>query len=346
MGTEKIKEIIDAKDISVVVQGPIFHQLDEETGMEWTERCTKSIRSVLPEAEIILSTWENEDVSKLEYDRVLYNVDPGVLHCTGTNLPNINRQLVSTLNGVKAASRKYVLKLRSESYIENEDFWKYFGLYTNRNKKFRITKNRLIIDQYVDPLPALRPFYASEAYVFGLKEDILLYFDVPLASDQACTGAMKGHSFRINRNRRLKNNYIDNVPRGYEQYYMCEFINKYLREGKEDVDIKLIELSDLVIANNFIVLDGWNSYGIKSLKYSQIGAESDSINFEGWTYLYRKYCDQNYPIDWRKKCKKDIKRYFRYFKFVPIDFVRLRFPKLFEAIKSVFLKYDIELNRH
>ena len=52
--------MIDSKDISVIVQGPI--------NKKETPKCLKSIRKFLPEAEIILSTWQGTDISNLDYD--------------------------------------------------------------------------------------------------------------------------------------------------------------------------------------------------------------------------------------------------------------------------------------
>ena len=46
--------MINSKDISVVVQGAI----DKEN----TPKCLESIRKYLPDAEIILSTWEGSEV--------------------------------------------------------------------------------------------------------------------------------------------------------------------------------------------------------------------------------------------------------------------------------------------
>ena len=60
---------IKSKDISVVVQGAI--------NSEVTPKCLESIRKYLPEAEIILSTWEGSDVVGLDYDKLVLNKDPG-----------------------------------------------------------------------------------------------------------------------------------------------------------------------------------------------------------------------------------------------------------------------------
>ena len=65
--------MIDLKDISVVVQGAITN---------YTKLCLESIRKYLPGAEIILSTWDDSNIDRLDYDVVIFNKDPGDLKYT------------------------------------------------------------------------------------------------------------------------------------------------------------------------------------------------------------------------------------------------------------------------
>ena len=104
---------IKSKDISVVVQGAI--------NSEVTPKCLESIRKYLPEAEIILSTWEGSDVVRLDYDKLILNKDPGGADCSrdGKGINNCNRELVSTFEGLKLANRKYALKIRSDIVFIN-----------------------------------------------------------------------------------------------------------------------------------------------------------------------------------------------------------------------------------
>jgi hypothetical protein len=82
---------IDSKDISVVVQGPI-HTQDN-----LTKRVLESVRTHLPNAELILSTWKGSEVDGLDCDILLLNDDPGAIN----GLNNVNRQIVSTRNGLQ-----------------------------------------------------------------------------------------------------------------------------------------------------------------------------------------------------------------------------------------------------
>ena len=57
-------------DISVIVQGKIIgNGLDNEI----TKRVCESIRRLMPEAQIILSTWEGENTDGIPYDKLVLN---------------------------------------------------------------------------------------------------------------------------------------------------------------------------------------------------------------------------------------------------------------------------------
>src|SRR5277367_6682727 len=101
---------ITSKDISIIVQGPVF-----KDGI--TARCLKSLRANLPDAEIILSTWQGSDTTGLEFDRLVENQDPSPIWLLDpflkrTQINNIIRQMISTVAGLNAATRPYALKFR------------------------------------------------------------------------------------------------------------------------------------------------------------------------------------------------------------------------------------------
>ena len=115
---------IQSSDISVVVQGAVDREL--------APKCLTSIRKYLPKAEIILSTWEGTDVSGLDYDMVLFNKDPGAVDLLWFDgrKNNGNRQLYSTQEGIKKTSRKYILKIRTDLFLENANFLEYWDKFS------------------------------------------------------------------------------------------------------------------------------------------------------------------------------------------------------------------------
>ena len=66
--------MIDKKDITFVVQGPV------STGEFSTKESLQSIREYFPSSQIILSTWEGSNIDNLPFDEVLLSKAPGAPH--------------------------------------------------------------------------------------------------------------------------------------------------------------------------------------------------------------------------------------------------------------------------
>lgn len=171
--------MISSKDISVVVQGPVQHQDD------LTKCVLESVRKHLPYAELILSTWKGSDVSELNYDVLLLNDDPGAINKTN----NVNRQIVSTRNGLQKATRRYAVKLRTDTLLTGTGFLDAFDRYPERRDDFKVFKHKVVIPNLYTRNPSrivphnpLYFFHPSDIFQFGLREDLLLLWDIPLAS--------------------------------------------------------------------------------------------------------------------------------------------------------------------
>ncbi len=127
---------IDSSEISVVVQGPVFGTSADSPIKRYTYQSLISIRKYLPDAEVILSTWEGSDINDLPFDILVENEDPGILEVEiNPMIKNTNRQILSTKSGIQKASRNYLLKLRSDTILEGNDFLKYYQLFPTKNRK-------------------------------------------------------------------------------------------------------------------------------------------------------------------------------------------------------------------
>lgn len=301
---------IDTKDISVVVQGAI----DKEN----TLKCLKSIRKHLAGSEIILSTWEGANTDGLDFDKVLYNKDPKNFRDGKSNTPfNLNRQLVSSKNGILASERKYCIKVRSDIVFCSNNFLYYYNKFPERDTKYRVFKERvifcsLVFRRYVGEASGIvtpMPFHISDWFAFGLKEDILLLFDIDLPNERAFVNYLITN--RIYTARRLQfNSSIHYAP---EQYIFMNCIKKKLDIPRFDNIIDFtsenIEFSDRVIANNCIVLDPPQAklYCAKNkpVPYRDWSKFNSRLPVPVWEGLYRydvfvkeyrKYCDPYYII--------------------------------------------------
>ena len=299
---------ITSKDISVVVQGAI----DENCTM----KCLKSIRKYLPDAEIILSTWEDSDVSRLDglYDVLLLNKDPGAIKLNDltkkTN--NINRLILSTKKGIEATTRKYILKIRSDMSLKSAKFLKHFDKFTKTLPEYTLFQKRILAYPFYSLKfhthkgeKSYKPFHISDWCYFGLSSDVKVLFDIEIVKEPEFTkfficNPYEGHNL----------NFFPDVNWQYppEQYIIYSCAKKIIKdlEYKHLLDSteQNILQSELFIVNNFQILDmdNWGIYNNKQ-GYKKICIMSDKHCLNGlytehiYQNDYKKYCDINYKIE-------------------------------------------------
>lgn len=299
--------MIRSEEISVVIQGAVSN---------YTHKCIHSIRIYLPKSEIILSTWKWCDISDLDFDVLVLNQDPGAeVYTRRGDIQNQNRQILSTVNGIKKATRKYVLKLRSDIKLTGINFLGFYNLYTKRSSKYILLKNRVLINSLYTRrslyykrknntttfIPFL--FHPSDWVMFGLKDDLFNIWNIPLAEEP------KTSNFFINN---PNSAYIQGCYTRWhaEQYIWVSFLQKngvkinfdnYLSYSD---DLKYI--SELSIVNNLVVLDYKRQFDILCLKYpSFFGDGSKTMHNIDWQIMYNKYCNGNlklakFDIFWNK----------------------------------------------
>lgn len=296
---------INSKEISIVVQGAIDN-------IE-TPKCIKSIRKHLPGAEIILSTWEGEDVSELDYDLLVINIDPGAfIYTTGRPVyNNLNRQLLSTQEGLKKATRKYVLKFRTDLILTNSKFLKYFDKYQERCDEYKLFERKVIISALYSRRFILKgsdeikwdiPFHPSDFFLFGLNEDLKKYFlDTPLVSEPEYSNYFKD---KPEIEKPFDVTLYQYPP---EQYFAYSCFKRYFNDltmnSMTDINENIIKQSEIAMVNNFIILE-YKQHGIYLNKYDFSKQESnlDEKEYPGLylnlTYLddYKKYCARGFKI--------------------------------------------------
>ena len=350
---------IESKDISVVVQGAI----DKVN----TPKCLRSIRKYLPQAEIILSTWKGSDLSELDYDVLVENDDPGFEFWNPQKtIPyNLNRQLVSTKQGLLKTSRKYVLKLRSDLEIRGLGFIFYFNKFQKRDENYIIAKQKIVVSSLYsikfereNNATHYTPFHISDWFMFGLAEDIKLYFSMPIP---------ELHSFaRYFEYKKKTNQYMipwfnDRLWKfPAEQYMGIEFAKQKFSDKikmKDCLDYAHIdnEFSEQIIMNNFIILDYKQSqililkdYYKKMYKriYNVPNHVFDGIiRYNVYVKDYKKYCDPSakIPFDTEyyirkykndpniKKYKNKIKKHYNEFLYPVYFFI----AKLVKRLKTL-----------
>lgn len=279
------------REVSFVVQGPIVDLVNNKRNC--TKKLLESIRKCFPSSQIILSTWEGENVVGLDYDKVVFSKEPEtveIYYSGKMHLYTVNHQIVSTLNGIRQAERKYVAKIRSDLLFINDNALKYLDLYksySEKNKKWRLFSERILtLPTYNHRKGMCFPYSIADWVYIGKKKDLLDLFDIPL---------MDMESLKIRESYRYP--FLeDNI--GAEQYYCVSCIKKHIPEfafwGWECKEPNILEESEIFIAQNFVMLDSYR-LGVLSQKIGRAAYAANPIfssglyTFNEWKGLYNRY---------------------------------------------------------
>lgn len=298
---------ISSKDLSVVVQGKNI--------ATHTKNCFDSLRKNFPYAEIIFSTYEDENVADLDFDILVTSADPkATLLCENT-YNNINRILTTTKAGLEKVSRKYCLKIRSDLFFDNDKLLSDIAAnFPYREKKFCVFENRVIFyalwtrkfEYVADKYRILTPFYLSDWLCFGLTNDIKLYFNhIPLTDEPHFS-----KFFKIPQNNMHNCEGMMSWQFPPEQYFASSFFKHYFNDADmkslQDFSINKMEISRRIFASNVIVC-GYKECGVYNQKeiYKFVSKNinwlkgiwlSGVYRYADFLYDYKKYCDNNFKI--------------------------------------------------
>ena len=88
----------------------------------WTNDIINEYKKNFPNAEIVFSTWKNENVDGINC-KVIQSEKPSPTH---PHSSNINLQIIGSRAGLKAMSSEVILKCRSDIFIHNKNIFKIF----------------------------------------------------------------------------------------------------------------------------------------------------------------------------------------------------------------------------
>lgn len=166
-----------AASLSVVVQGPFLPE---------TLAALRSYRASVPDAELVLSVWQH-DAAAIDrsvnglIDKIVLCADPGPLPSTVRSSlakpNNVNRMLVSSRNGIAAATRPVVLRVRSDAMLSPGkalSLWQHYGGASERRLLIlsRYTRHPWGLNGYL--------FHLSDWLTLGWREDCLAFWSAPL----------------------------------------------------------------------------------------------------------------------------------------------------------------------
>lgn len=220
--------VVDS-DLSVIIQGPIEHSLSVVTHRPITLSLCLSIKKLLPRAEIILSTWDNEHVEGIPVDVLIQSHDPRPQGLIKGFVPNnVNRQIITTRAGLQIARRKFAMKIRSDIELYGAGFLDSLPVLQQLDSEEAIFSHKIIANNLssrdASAVEKRMPghwllFHPSDHIHAGHTSDLLLLWDIPLQSEEDATyylGALRPNEYRDNELSRL-------TP---EQFIFINAINK------------------------------------------------------------------------------------------------------------------------
>lgn len=248
-------------ELSFVVQGAIDRSVSPLTGKPTTRSCLESLREHHPGCEIILSTWVGQPVEGLPFDKLVLSEDPGALN---TFLPgfeprpdNTNRQIVSSKNGLREATRKYAAKIRNDMIFQGSSWMAHFESYPKRGTEWKMFRERVITCSTWARDPrcpyTAQPFHPPDWVHIGLTEDVRLLWDIELQPQPEYA------QWFLNRRVNLPTANEGDIRRySPEQYVWLSLLKKFgtvhfhERGDNSEENTRITEVS---FANNLIILD-------------------------------------------------------------------------------------------
>ncbi|WP_174851142.1 WavE lipopolysaccharide synthesis family protein [Yersinia artesiana] len=194
------KVTVTGENITIVIQG---QSITDGKVCSKVIKNIKTTRKNLPDAELILSTWNKGDeinnkikmaVAPLNVI-VIFNDDPGAVVKKEKGISyisNVNRMIVSSAVGIKAATNEIVVKIRSDSCLYSNVICNLIGDYFSacnkllRTNEFSVFSHRVInCNLYARNARGYLPylFHPGDICVAGYKNDILSLFNVPLVTN-------------------------------------------------------------------------------------------------------------------------------------------------------------------
>jgi hypothetical protein len=295
-------------DITFIIQGDITPNINRQIA---------EIKKCFPQSSVVVST--STGIHNCEVvenaDRIIMSKDPGFFYYSdrpGEKVNNINRQIVSTLAGLKACHTKYAFKLRSDFFLTGNSFLEYFESFPKSDENYKIFEHKILSCCYFARNPQSDmpfPYHPSDLAFFGKTSDLLKLFDIPLMTAEEAYWDVTNSRF----NRYVPEQYLFiNCLRKNGLEVNCNFYNDCSKEN--------IEATERFFASNFIFLT-FEQFNLKpttqtfSMKVHPNAFKSCYTHID-WQRLYQKYVDTslNVPLidEERLKIEKCYKNYRKY----------------------------------
>ncbi len=278
---------MEPRTLSIVVQGPVSRR-----GVGCTPDVLASLRRAFPGAELVLSTWVGTDIDGLDADVIVCSDDPGI----GARGSNVNRQVRSSMAGISAASRSYVLKTRTDILFGSGQVLDAWGKFRERAPLPTRFTQRILASSLFTRRPSLLapwPFHVGDWVFLGLREDVRTLFDVPVQTPAMADPAAEPSALH----RQLLRIHLGEAHRAIpEQFLMHEALRANwptlpLRYWC-DLTPQTLLATEVAFAQEFVVLDAARHWNVLLPKYAasdRLLRDATLLGHDAWRDLYARF---------------------------------------------------------
>lgn len=178
--------------ISVVFTGPECKEIS-------ITKSVKNVRRYFKNCEVILSTNDLDFANSIRsmdiFDRIIEiatPVDslPGIKFSDNKKDNNINKQIQTAFNGIKAAKNDIVLRIRTDHAINSDKIMEFWRLSEKKACKSPHVQGRIITSSLFSINPRYlekMAWHISDMIQLGYKKDLMTYFSAPYYSREYAT---------------------------------------------------------------------------------------------------------------------------------------------------------------
>lgn len=289
------------EDVSVVVQGPVQNTSDRvhhEDGI--TQRCLKSIRVHLPGANIILSTWAGQDLTNLDYDRLIISEDPGQ-NQDGFCPTNYHRQIISTKAGLDVVNTPYAIKLRSDNFLTGNRFVSIQQKFTALELNEQIFNEKVVVNSNLFRRSShghrviMSP---SDFFYYGRTDDLKLIWQQPLFNKHDFSQQLVQQARNV-----VGTSFALEAEQTYCQIWLKNIAQDKIRLLRHRFDINQHDIVawERFLASNFIITDPeMMGLGLRGISKRKVKRANEYSHID-WLKLHKKYCDSTVSINITKE---------------------------------------------
>jgi len=204
----------------------------------WTIPIIEEYQMSFPDSEIVFSTWDNEDVSKIPC-KVIQSKIPEETHPYKSTK---NYQIIGCRNGLKEMKSDIILKTRSDVFVHNPNIFKIFLAENAKDK---------IMYPHLGLMKEFRDYYLNDFCQLSSKETLLNFWNLMPLHDGRDNLSVEGYLIR---------NYIINIKKDFRPWKTTHDQYFIRKRYHEDFQIEFEKVATIRLYQDDLVL--WSAKNV------------------------------------------------------------------------------------